>query len=81
VQAGHVANQTRIYNLVPSARSRLNTFYMVTYFIGGALGSMLGAFGWRLAGWTGVCAAGFLALTAGLVYFARHSRNYGSPSN
>ncbi len=81
VQAGHVANQTRIYNLVPSARSRLNTFYMVTYFIGGALGSMLGAFGWRLAGWTGVCAAGFLALTAGLVYFARHSRNHGSPSN
>jgi predicted MFS family arabinose efflux permease len=32
VQGGHVANQTRIYALVPEARSRLNTVYMVTFF-------------------------------------------------
>src|SRR5262249_39527457 len=34
VQAGHVANQSRIYRLVPTARARLNTFYMVAFFTG-----------------------------------------------
>lgn len=58
VQAGHVANQTRIYALVPEARSRLNTVYMVTYFLGGSLGSALGAYGWTHWRWHGVCAAG-----------------------
>ena len=58
VQAGHVANQTRIYSLIPAARSRLNTVYMVSYFIGGSIGSALGAYGWQRAGWLGVCAAG-----------------------
>src|SRR6185312_6015132 len=66
VQAGHVANQTRIYALIPEARSRLNTVYMVTYFIGGALGSALGAWGWTRWGWMGVCAAGTLQLTVAL---------------
>jgi predicted MFS family arabinose efflux permease len=68
VQAGHVANQTRIYALVPEARSRLNTVYMVSYFLGGALGSALGAYGWSRAGWTGVCIAGAaqLAVAGGM---------------
>jgi predicted MFS family arabinose efflux permease len=58
VQAGHVANQTRIYALMPEARSRVNTVYMVSYFVGGALGSALGAAAWARWGWKGVCAAG-----------------------
>jgi predicted MFS family arabinose efflux permease len=66
VQAGHVANQTRIYALVPEARSRLNTVYMVTYFLGGALGSALGAWGWERWGWNGVCAAGAAQLLVAL---------------
>jgi predicted MFS family arabinose efflux permease len=66
VQAGHVANQTRIYALVPEARSRLNTVYMVTYFLGGALGSALAAYGWSRWGWSGVCAAGGLQLVGAL---------------
>lgn len=72
VQAGHVSNQTRVYSLVPEARSRLNTVYMVTYFAGGSMGSALGAFGWRAAGWNGVCASGLalsvLALAAHLIW-------------
>ncbi len=71
VQAGHVSNQTRIYGISPSARSRLNTVYMVSYFMGGSLGSALGAFGWSMAKWKGVCAAG-LALS--LVALAIHLR-------
>lgn len=67
VQAGHVANQTRIYALVPEARSRLNTVYMVTYFLGGALGSALGAYGWSVAGWNGVCLAGAAQLLVALI--------------
>jgi predicted MFS family arabinose efflux permease len=55
VQAGHVANQTRIYGLDPGARSRLNMFYMVCYFAGGAAGTLLGAYAWRLYAWPGVC--------------------------
>ena len=66
VQAGHVANQTRIYALVPEARSRLNTVYMVTYFLGGALGSAIGAWGWTHYGWNGVCAAGAVQLLVAL---------------
>jgi predicted MFS family arabinose efflux permease len=66
VQAGHVANQTRIYALIPEARSRLNTVYMSTYFLGGALGSALGAYGWSRWGWNGVCAAGALQLMVAL---------------
>ena len=67
VQAGHVANQTRIYALIPEARSRLNTVCMVTCFLGGALGSALGAYGWSHWGWHGVCVAGTLQLLVALV--------------
>lgn len=73
VQAGHVANQTRIYALIPQARSRLNTVYMVTYFLGGALGSALGAIGWSHWGWKGVCAAG---AAQGLIALGARSLSY-----
>ncbi len=38
-QFGHVSNQSRIYALVPEARSRLNMVYMTCSFTGGAIGS------------------------------------------
>ncbi len=70
VQTGHVANQTRIYAIDPSARSRLNTVYMVTYFAGGALGSALSAAAWSRYGWPGICAAGFaLSVAAALARY------------
>jgi predicted MFS family arabinose efflux permease len=70
VQAGHVANQTRIYSLAPDARSRLNMFYMVCYFAGGAAGSFLGAYAWRLRGWSGVCEFCLAVMLIALVKFA-----------
>jgi hypothetical protein len=35
-QIVHVTNQAVIYDLTDSARSRLTTVYMTTYFLGGA---------------------------------------------
>ncbi len=66
-QMTQIANQTRIFGLVPSARSRLNTVYMVLYFAGAALGSWLSTLAWSHFGWNGVCvlALAFMAL-AGL---------------
>jgi predicted MFS family arabinose efflux permease len=47
----------------------VNTVYMVCYFIGGAIGSAIGALAWRSFGWTGVSVAG---LAFALVAMARH---------
>ena len=65
-QMTQVANQTRIFGLVPSARSRLNTVYMTLYFSGAALGSWLSAMVWLHFEWNGVCALalGFIGLAA-----------------
>jgi predicted MFS family arabinose efflux permease len=72
VQAGHVANQAWIYSLVPTMRSRLNSVYMTCYFIGGSLGTFLGALGWQLFGWWGVCGFAMAALSAGMAVYARN---------
>ncbi|MGA2810396.1 MAG: MFS transporter [Candidatus Acidiferrum sp.] len=73
VQAGHVSNQTRIYAIAPEAKSRLNTFYMVCYFIGGSTGSLLGAWSWRVAQFRGVSLFELLAtILALLVYRLGH---------
>ncbi|TAL96579.1 MAG: MFS transporter [Paraburkholderia sp.] len=60
VQAAQISNQSRIYALKPEARSRVNTVYMVCYFIGGAAGSAIGALAWHAFGWIGVSVAGLL---------------------
>src|SRR5215831_11484177 len=75
VQSGHVANQSRIYGLAPEARSRVNTFYMVAFFIGGALGSYVGPVGFQKGGWVGFCAIPIAALVFALGYFMRAERN------
>jgi predicted MFS family arabinose efflux permease len=68
-QLCQVGNQTRIFGLVPSARSRLNTVYMTVYFSGAAIGSAVSAVVWTHYQWDGVCALalGFIAL-AGLAH-------------
>ncbi len=65
-QMTQVANQTRIFGLVPSARSRLNTVYMTIYFTGAAVGSALATMAWMHWGWDGVCGLqlGFIAVAA-----------------
>ncbi len=66
-QGAHISNQARVFSLNAEARSRLNTIYMVAYFIGGSLGSLLGAYAWSIARWNGVCAVGTLLLAVALV--------------
>jgi predicted MFS family arabinose efflux permease len=58
VQAAQVANQTRVFQLEPGARSRINTVYMIGYFGGGSLGSLLGSWMWSTWHWPGVCITG-----------------------
>lgn len=74
VQGAQISNQTRIYSLKAELRSRLNTVYMVSYFIGGSLGSLIGAYAWSIARWNGVCVVGGLMLVVALVvYGTRHT--------
>jgi predicted MFS family arabinose efflux permease len=65
-QLVQVANQTRIFGLVPSARSRINTVYMTVYFVGAAVGSALSTMAWVHWSWNGVCllALGLIGLAA-----------------
>jgi predicted MFS family arabinose efflux permease len=65
-QMTQISNQTRIFGLTTSARSRVNTVYMVVYFSGAALGSWLSSLAWAHFGWNGVCALalGLMALAA-----------------
>ncbi|WP_232832540.1 MFS transporter [Photorhabdus sp. CRCIA-P01] len=71
-----VANQTRLYTLLPDARSRLNTVFMTCYFAGGAIGSSLGAVAAWYFSWYGVAfSGGGCALLAVLrVLFSSNSR-------
>jgi predicted MFS family arabinose efflux permease len=67
VQAGHVINQSVIYDLLPEARSRLTTVYMTTYFIGGAIGSAAGSQAYQRWGWTGASVTAAVFPLLGLV--------------
>ena len=69
MQALHITNQNIIFSKNPQARNRVNTIYMVGFFIGGAIGTFLGAFAWQHYGWTGVSSLGLiLAITTLLVH-------------
>lgn len=78
VQSGHVANQTRIYALDATARSRLNTVYMFCYFTGGSIGSWIGALCWQYKGWSAVCAFSILVVACAVVVFARNYKTHGA---
>jgi predicted MFS family arabinose efflux permease len=69
-QANLVTNQTRVYRLIPEARNRINTVFMVTYFVGGALGTFLAGFAWSWWQWNGVCTLGASFFGAALIIWA-----------
>jgi predicted MFS family arabinose efflux permease len=69
-QTNHISNQARIYGLRAEAHSRLNTAYMVAFFLGGSLGSYAASRAWGRLGWAGVCLVGASFLLLGLAGFA-----------
>lgn len=82
LQAAHIINLSVVYAQEPALRSRLNSLYMTTYFIGGSVGSAVAVFLWPRFGWHGVvlAAVGFV-VAAGLVLVAETARDRRRPSH
>lgn len=70
-QVSHITNQARIFTLDATLRNRLNAIYMVAFFIGGALGSLIAGFAWEHGRWIAVCGAGALLAGLGLAVVVR----------
>lgn len=75
IQSSHIMNQTNFFMIKSSAVNRLNTVYMVSYFIGGSLGTWAASAAWQHAQWSGVCFVGAVmalsALAAHLLFSRR----------
>jgi predicted MFS family arabinose efflux permease len=68
IQLNQISNQSRIFGLDAQARSRLNTAYMCTTFMGGAVGAFAGAAAWQAGGWPAVCIFSLISIAcAGLI--------------
>jgi len=54
----------------------MNAIYLIAYFLGGALGSLLGSVGWSLVGWNGVniVACALLLFALGFFFAKRQKR-------
>ena len=78
LQCLHVTNQNIIFKQNPDARNRVNTIYMVIYFIGGALGTVTGAYAWQHYQWNGVATLGLvysiLLIMLQFLFYWRYSR-------
>jgi predicted MFS family arabinose efflux permease len=75
VQATHISNQAIIFSLTDEARNRVNTVYMVSYFVGGSAGTFLASRLWDQFQWNGVCAIGtILSVIVLIVHLANHKK-------
>lgn len=67
LQATHIANQAMVFSLIPEARNRLNTIYMGSFFVGGALGTFLASQAWQVWNWNGVVLVGLVCSSLALI--------------
>lgn len=58
MQCIQLSNQTYVLTSVPNAANRVNTIFMTTYFVGGALGTFLAGLFWQEMQWEGVVIVG-----------------------
>ncbi len=73
VNTVHVLNQHIIYTLNPAERGRLNTIYMVMFFIGGSISSALSSLMYARFGWPGVVAVGGGMATLAFLFWLTES--------
>jgi predicted MFS family arabinose efflux permease len=69
VAANLTLGQRALFQLSPEFRSRLNGMYMSTFFVGGALGSGIGAWSFSHGGWSLTAWIGFSLPVAAYLYF------------
>ncbi|MGO4379812.1 MFS transporter [Pseudoduganella sp. RAF19] len=69
VSANLVVGQRAIFTLGAEVRSRLNGLYIAIFFLGGALGSSLGAWMFSNYGWQGVMLTGLLFPAAAFILY------------
>jgi predicted MFS family arabinose efflux permease len=70
VQANLIFGYRAIFALAPEARGRLNGVYLSSAFVGGAIGSALGAWAFARGGWSLACCVG---ITPPIIALARFS--------
>lgn len=68
-QSNQVSGQRIVYGIAPHARGRVNSAYIFTFFLGGALGSLLAPLVYEHGGWTGVATVGAAIVAFALVVF------------
>ena len=71
VQMTLIANQAVIFALRPQSTGRVNTVFMVTMFLGGALGSLAASMAWARGGWALVATTGALFAAVALLLGGR----------
>lgn len=67
-----VTGRMTLFTLAPEIRTRLTTTYIVTMFVGGAVGSALGTAVYDAGGWSATCAL-LLAMSAAVLTLAAHA--------
>ena len=75
IQAVNVLNQTRLFAVDASARSRLNTAFVTSNFIGGAIGSALAGLLWQLGGWPFLMFGGSVLIGFALIVWLTQRRS------
>ncbi|MFJ7905114.1 MFS transporter [Streptomyces sp. NPDC096198] len=80
VQTTLILGQHTVYQLDATARARLNSAFIATFFLGGALGSQLASLAYRSGGWAAVGVLGTALPLLGLLYWLTEHRTPAPPS-
>jgi predicted MFS family arabinose efflux permease len=75
----NVLNQTRLFSVDPSARSRLNTAFVASNFIGAAVGSTLTGLIWSHGGWIALTVAEAMLIAFAMIVWLTQRRLLAGP--